>query len=106
MSEQAKLTRGSIPGHLVKQTLPMIVGVAAIMSISLIDAYFIGQLGPDPLAAISFIFPITVALTSLGVGVMVGINSTGRHLRGKWGYPHTISRRRAAPVRSRRGAPS
>ena len=75
MSEHAKLTRGSIPGHLVKQTAPMAVGVAAIMSISLIDAYFIGQLGADPLAAISFIFPITVALTSLGVGVMVGINS-------------------------------
>ncbi|GAB5348224.1 MATE family efflux transporter [Alteriqipengyuania sp. 357] len=75
MSKQAKLTRGSIPGHLVTQTLPMIIGVAAIMSISLIDAYFIGQLGPDPLAAISFIFPISVALTSLGVGVMVGINS-------------------------------
>jgi len=75
MSQQAKLTRGSIPGHLVTQTVPMIIGVAAIMSISLIDAYFIGQLGPDPLAAISFIFPISVALTSLGVGVMVGINS-------------------------------
>ena len=73
MSKQAKLTRGSIPGHLVTQTLPMIIGVAAIMSISLIDAYFIGQLGPDPLAAISFIFPISVALTSLGVGVMVGV---------------------------------
>ncbi|MEL6529388.1 MAG: MATE family efflux transporter [Pseudomonadota bacterium] len=71
----AKLTRGSITGHLVGQTLPAIIGVAAIMSIGLVDAYFIGQLGSDALAAISFIFPISVALTSLGVGVMVGINS-------------------------------
>ena len=71
----AKLTRGSIPGHLVSQTLPMIIGVAAIMSIGLVDAYFIGQLGSAELAAIAFIFPISVALTSLGVGVMVGINS-------------------------------
>ncbi len=71
----AKLTRGSIIGHLVGQTLPAIVGVAATMSIGLVDAYFIGQLGEDALAAISFIFPISVALTSLGVGVMVGINS-------------------------------
>ncbi|MEM7665913.1 MAG: MATE family efflux transporter [Pseudomonadota bacterium] len=71
----AKLVKGSIPGHLVGQTLPMIIGVAAIMSIGLVDAYFIGQLGSDPLAAISFIFPISVALSSLGVGVMVGINS-------------------------------
>lgn len=71
----AKLTRGSITGHLVGQTLPAIIGVAAIMSIGLVDAYFIGQLGSDALAAIAFIFPISVALTSLGVGVMVGINS-------------------------------
>ncbi len=75
MSETAKLTRGSIRGHLVTQTLPMIIGVAAIMSVGLIDAYFIGQLGAAELAAVSFIFPITIAISSLGVGVMVGINS-------------------------------
>ena len=75
MSETAKLTRGSIRGHLVTQTAPMVIGVAAIMSVGLIDAYFIGQLGSEELAAVSFIFPITIALSSLGVGVMVGINS-------------------------------
>ena len=75
MSSSAKLIRGSVGGHLVTQTAPMIVGVAALMSIGLVDAYFIGQLGPDELAAIAFIFPIGVALASLGVGVMVGINS-------------------------------
>ena len=75
MSQNAKLTRGSIPGHLVTQTAPMIIGVAAIMSIGLVDTYFIGQLGAKQLAAMSFIFPISVALSSLGVGIMVGINS-------------------------------
>ncbi|HCH93578.1 MAG TPA: MATE family efflux transporter, partial [Erythrobacter sp.] len=75
MSEMAKLASGSIRGHLVGQTLPMVFGVAAIMSVGLIDAYFIGQLGAQELAAVSFIFPITIALSSLGVGVMVGINS-------------------------------
>ncbi|MEM6585708.1 MAG: MATE family efflux transporter [Pseudomonadota bacterium] len=71
----ARLATGSVTGHLIGQTAPGVVGVAAIMSIGLIDAYFIGQLGGDALAAISFIFPITIALASLGVGVMVGINS-------------------------------
>ena len=75
MSEDAKLTSGDIRRHLVTQTSPMIIGVAAIMSIGLIDSYFIGQLGSDELAAIAFIFPIGVALSSLGVGIMVGINS-------------------------------
>lgn len=74
-SAQARLVTGSIPRHLLEQTLPMIIGVAAVMSIGLVDAYFIGQLGRDALAAISFIFPVSVALTSLGVGVMVGINA-------------------------------
>lgn len=75
MSETAKLTRGTIRGHLVSQTLPMVFAVAAIMSIGLVDSYFIGQLGSQQLAAISFIFPISMALSSLGVGVSVGINS-------------------------------
>lgn len=75
MSGAAKLTSGSIRGHLVSQTIPMMIGVAAIMSIGLVDAYFIGQLGSAELAAIAFIFPIGVALGSLGVGVSVGINS-------------------------------
>ncbi len=71
----AKLTRGPIRGHLISQTLPMIIGVAAIMSIGIVDAYFIGQLGSAELAAIAFIFPVGVSLGSLGVGVMVGVNS-------------------------------
>ena len=92
MSEGAKLTRGSVTGHLVSQTTPMIVGVAAIMSIGLVDAYFIGQLGADALAAIGFIFPISVALTSLGVGVSVGINSVVARALGEGG-PERAARR-------------
>ncbi|RZV33679.1 MAG: MATE family efflux transporter [Sphingomonadaceae bacterium] len=92
MSENAKLTRGSIPGHLVSQTLPMIFGVAAIMSIGLVDAYFIGQLGSEQLAAISFIFPIGVAISSLGVGMIVGINSVVARALGA-GNDHQAARR-------------
>lgn len=75
MSDTAKLTTGSIGGHLVSQTAPMLFGIAAIMSIGIIDAYFIGQLGSKELAAVSFIFPVTIALSSLGVGVIAGISS-------------------------------
>jgi len=75
VSSEAKLTQGPIAGHLVRQTLPMIVGIVCIIGVGLVDAYFIGMLGPDPLAAVSFLFPVTTALASLGVGVMVGINS-------------------------------
>ncbi len=75
MSDNAKLIRGPIRGHLISQTLPMIIGISAMMSVGLVDAYFIGQLGSAELAAIGFIFPISVAIISLGVGISVGINS-------------------------------
>ena len=75
MSATAKLTTGDIRGHLVAQTLPNILGVAALMSVALLNAYYIGRLGSAELAAVSFIFPVVIAISSLGVGVMVGINS-------------------------------
>ena len=75
MSSSAALTRGSISRHLVTQTLPMILGIACIMGVGLLDAFFLGRLGSDPLAAVSFIFPVSVTLSSLGVGVMIGVNS-------------------------------
>jgi putative MATE family efflux protein len=88
----AKLVSGSIPGHLVAQTLPAIIGVAAIMSIGIVDAYFIGQLGREPLAAISFIFPVAVATTSLGVGIMVGINSVVARALGEGDFERAARR--------------
>ena len=88
----AKLVSGSIPGHLVGQTLPMVIGVAAIMSIGIVDAYFIGQLGSDALAAISFIFPVSVAITSLGVGIMVGINSVVARALGEGDHERAARR--------------
>jgi putative MATE family efflux protein len=88
----ARLVSGSIPGHLVSQTLPAVIGVAAIMSIGIVDAYFIGQLGSAPLAAISFIFPVAVASTSLGVGVMVGINSVVARALGEGDHERAARR--------------
>lgn len=75
MSGPAKLITGDIRGHLVSQTLPNVVGVAALMSVALLNAYYVGRLGSAELAAVAFIFPVVIAISSLGVGVMVGINS-------------------------------
>ena len=83
---------GSIPRHLLEQTLPMIIGVAAVMSIGIVDTYFIGKLGSDALAAISFIFPVSVATTSLGGGVMVGINAVVARALGEGDFERAARR--------------
>lgn len=53
----------------------MLLGIASILSVGIIDAFYIGRLGSDPLAAVSFIFPVTIAISSLGVGIIAGIGS-------------------------------
>lgn len=88
----ARLVQGSIGGHLVRQTLPAIVGVAAIMSVGIVDAYFVGRLGSAELAAISFVFPVITALQSLGVGVMVGVNSVVARALGEGDTRQALAR--------------
>ena len=82
-NRSARLTQGSIRKHLVEQTAPAVLGIAALMSVGIIDAYFIGRLGPEPLAAVAFIFPVTAALSSLGVGIMAGIASVVSRALGR-----------------------
>ena len=89
---RARLVTGSIAGHLVRQTAPAVVGVAAIMSVGVIDAYYVGRLGGQELAAISFIFPVVTALQSLGVGVMVGVNSVVSRALGEGDDERALSR--------------
>ncbi|MEL7239254.1 MAG: MATE family efflux transporter, partial [Planctomycetota bacterium] len=73
--DRRDLTRGSVTGHLRDLTLPMIWGIVAAMSISLADAYFLGQLGTTPLAAISFTFPVVFTFTTLAIGLGAGASS-------------------------------
>ena len=75
MATRARLTTGSITGHLIGQTTPAIIAVAAMTSVGIVDAYFIGRLGGAELAAMGFVFPVVQALSSLGVGGMASIAS-------------------------------
>lgn len=79
----ATLTEGSVRGHLVSLTVPMIWGIAAIMSLSLVDTWFVAQLGERELAAMSFTFPVTFTLVSLGIGLMAGTASVISRVLGE-----------------------
>ncbi|MGI9406168.1 MAG: MATE family efflux transporter [Hyphomicrobiaceae bacterium] len=74
-SARRDLTRGPVERHLVNLTVPMIWGIIAFMSVSLADAYFLGQLGTDELAAISFTFPVVFTLSTMAIGLGAGAGS-------------------------------
>ncbi|NCF81748.1 MAG: MATE family efflux transporter [Proteobacteria bacterium] len=74
-SSRPRLTEGPVTGHLVSMTIPMAWAVLAIMLFNATDTWFVAQLGAQPLAAMSFTFPIIMVMTSLGIGLMAGTSS-------------------------------
>lgn len=74
-SRKAKLTEGSVGRHLVKMTVPILFGISMMMAQSIIDAWFLGKVGDDALAAFSFGFPILMVITSVAIGLGAGTSS-------------------------------
>lgn len=69
------LTEGKVSTQLIKLTLPMVGGIFAIVAFNLADTYYVGQLGTEQLAAMSFTFPVVLTLGSLAMGLGVGASS-------------------------------
>ena len=82
MSKPADLIKDPIRPTLVRMTVPMMFGMISLMLFHLADAWFVGQLGTWPLAALSFTFPISFSLTSLAIGLGVGTSATLARLIG------------------------
>lgn len=60
---------------LIRLALPMAIGIAAIMLFTIVDTFFVGQLGAKPLAAMSFCFPVTFVVLSITMGIGIGTTS-------------------------------
>jgi putative MATE family efflux protein len=61
----------------------MILGMVTMMSFGLIDTFFVSLLGTEPLAAISFTFPVTFTVISLTIGLGIGTSAIIGRLRGE-----------------------
>ncbi|MFV1873010.1 MAG: MATE family efflux transporter [Oleiphilus sp.] len=71
----SSLTTGHIPRQLFSLTYPMIGGILSIMSMNIVDTFYIAQLGTDPLAAMSFTMPVVAVLLSIAFGIGIGASS-------------------------------
>ena len=70
-----RLTQGSVGGHLVAMTTPVLFGIFTMMLQGFIDAWFIGKVGDRALAALSFAFPVIMVVTSVAIGLGAGTSS-------------------------------
>lgn len=69
------LLDGSIPRQLFRLTVPMLLGISSMMIASLIDAYYVGQIGTIELAALTLTFPLVMGFSSLSMGFGIGATS-------------------------------
>lgn len=74
-SKRSDLTQGDITQTLTKLTLPMILGILGIVAFNLADTYFVGQLGTNQMAALTFTFPVILVLNSLNHGIGIGASA-------------------------------
>lgn len=72
---RARLTTGPVWRHLVNLGVPMAWGIFAVIAFNVVDTYFVGQLGTEPLAALAFTFPVAMTVTSLAIGLGIGTAS-------------------------------
>lgn len=86
------LTNGPVWRALAAVSAPMSLGILAVLSVGIADAYFLGQLGGEPLAAVGYIYPVTTALSSLAIGLSAGANSAVSQAIGRGDGSKSISR--------------
>lgn len=70
-----KILNGPVAITLLKMSLPMMVGLVGVVSLNLIDAYFIGKLGSHALAAIGYTFPAILLQGAISGGLGVGTSA-------------------------------
>lgn len=71
-AKNALLIEGPIRKTLVNLTIPMLFSTLGMVAFNLVDTFFVGQLGTNELAAISFTFPVVLIGGSLAMGLGVG----------------------------------
>ena len=75
MVESENLTEGSISRHIVRLSGVMIVGFIAMTLAQLVEIFYLGVVGLDALAAITYSFPLTMSLTAFIRGIGIGASS-------------------------------
>ncbi len=81
--ERANLVEGPVGRTLITLTIPMLFAFLAMVVFKLVEAAFVGRLGTEELAAISFTYPVVLVILSLAAGLGVGTSAVISQAVGK-----------------------
>ncbi|MCL7416095.1 MAG: MATE family efflux transporter [ANME-2 cluster archaeon] len=90
-NKKPQLIDGPVGKILLNLTVPMIFGMVGMVAFNLVDTFFVGQLGTQELAALSFTFPIIMVIGSLAMGIGTGASAVISKAIGR-GDHHKVKR--------------
>lgn len=90
-NSKAKLIDGHIGKTLARMTIAMTLGMVGMVAFNLVDTFFVGRLGTDQLAALSFTFPVILIVTSVALGLGFGASAVISRAIGE-GDHHKVKR--------------
>lgn len=70
------LIRDPVAPTLLRLMVPMLAGAMGIVLFNVVDTFFVGRLGADELAAMSYTFPIVIVAGSIASGIGIGTSAT------------------------------
>ncbi|MEM9234017.1 MAG: MATE family efflux transporter [Pseudomonadota bacterium] len=70
-----RLLAGPVGKVLFTLSWPLSLGLFSVIAFNVVDTLYIGQLGPDPLAAIGYCFPVIFCMSAVAIGMGNGATS-------------------------------
>jgi len=83
---RTRMLEGPVGKTLAALTVPMIFGILSMVLYNLVDAFFVGQLGKDQLAALSFTFPVVMTIGGVAQGLGMGTSAAVSRAIGSGNY--------------------
>lgn len=84
--KNARLTQGPVGRCLFYLTLPMSIGIFAMVAFNFADTYFVSKLGTKHLAAMGFTFPVVLLIHSIALGLGMGAAAVISRAIGKGNF--------------------
>jgi putative MATE family efflux protein len=69
------LVQGDVRRTIVRLAVPMMFALVSMLAFNIVDTMYVGWLGADELAAMSFTFPVVYLVSSIGLGIGTGATS-------------------------------
>lgn len=81
--KRTSLTEGNYKKQILNMSMGMIIGMLGMTIFNIVDTIYVGRLGKEELAALSFTFPVVIIVQSLSLGLGTGLSVVLSQTLGK-----------------------